>query len=428
MDYLGIVKSHVERLPLGAIIADPTEELPSVEWGPALSRVMEMASQLPDNGESVEEAIQTLMKPVDTFAKHVRNWAHQTARFDSHIADLRPKTVVIVMDFKEKIRKGKTTVQRQQDYFGGDYMSLMGAVVYYTEGGVSKKKNILFTSEDTNQDTDWVIQALDLVMETILDVAPDDVELEFWKDSGPHYHNNILLSKFKMLLQDNPKIAQIRDEYFEPGEAKSVVDQLFATVGGEITHYVGLGNQVNSAEDLQCALKELAHTTVLVHEPDRAEYTSSYEFYKGMTKYLSYSIARDDPRRKWRARLLTLCGASVVLHGSVITRDKKLSKEESVSLLGASLRRTTDAYNGASDLLTSLVNAKSGGVIENNDGFTVSKGKPNAAGEALVTRLAEHLSSVYPEDLRAGSSRPRLPTGWVALIIKTESLYANSSS
>ncbi|KAJ1447275.1 hypothetical protein M885DRAFT_501689 [Pelagophyceae sp. CCMP2097] len=375
-----------------------------------------------DSGEGVMDRIGEMQAPVNKFAKHLKNWGHQTRRFEDRIATLEPGTLLLVMDFKEKTRKGKSVAELQMDYFGGEYLSLMGVVVFYVEDGVTKRKNIMICSADGNQDTDWAAKAMDIALPMILALAPEDgVVLEMWKDSGPHYHNNIFLNKLKLILEAQPKILRINDEYFEPGEAKSVADQFFACVGSEIESWISLGNDLNTFGDLQRVLGQMSNTTAFELDIDRDQFTAEYEAHVGMSKYLSYTISRPD--FKWRARELTCAGPEVVLRGTAVTRDKKLDKGAALDLLAKSLARTTAVYGGASNILHKLIDSKKGGVRATNAGYTAPAGKANDAGAALVALLEAHFRAVYPvshqEALRA-SSNPRLPASWAAFLVKAE--------
>jgi hypothetical protein len=372
-----------------------------------------------DTAAEFAEKLSKLEAEVQTFEGHIVRWGHQTARYEKMVKTLTPGRRVLVVDFKEKMRKGVTTAQRQEDYFGGEYMSLLGIVMYHVEEtGIVQQKNMMVTSNDIKQDTDWFVQAIDLCIDDILEGAPPGVELVWWGDSGPHFHNNILLHKFKQLLLDYPVIGSIRDEYFEPGEAKAIVDTVFSRVGVECKAYIALGNRVDGPADLAKVLLQMKSTTAQVLDVDRAKFTATYEEYKGMQKYLSYSLLRSNGARalSWDAQPLTFGGAVTRLVGAEKTREKRLEKGEDSELLLASLRRTTDEYAGAADLASDLLDKKNGGVIKKNDVFKDVSGHMNAAGRVIVARLKTHLEVVY-----GGSAiKTRTPTGFIDLLIKAE--------
>ena len=66
----------------------------------------------------------------------------------------------------------------------------------------------------------------------------------FSTDNGPHYHNTAVLcylSEVKRLQQYNN---------FEAGEGKTVLDTHFAHISHKIVHYVPLGNDLETGEEL----------------------------------------------------------------------------------------------------------------------------------------------------------------------------------
>ncbi|KAJ1445700.1 hypothetical protein M885DRAFT_592158 [Pelagophyceae sp. CCMP2097] len=246
---------------------------------------------------------------------------------------------------------------------------------------------MMFTSDDIKQDTEW-----------------------------PHFHNNILLRKFKQLMIDYPIIGSIRGEYFEPGEAKAIVDMVFSRVGVECKAYIALGNRVDGPADLVKVMQQTTATTAQDLDVDRAKFTATYEEYKDMQKYLSYSLLRDDGLLSWNAQLLTFGGAATRLVGAEKTREKHLEKGEDANILLASLRWTAAGYAGAADLASDLLDKKNGGVIKKNDVFKDVSGNMNPAGRVIVARLKTHLEVVYSGD----AGKTRMPTGFIEMLIKAE--------
>jgi len=157
-------------------------------------------------------------------------------------------------------------------------------------------------------------------------------------------------------------------------------------------------------------------TTAQVLDVDRAKFTATYEEYKGMQKYLSYSLLRGDGPLSWNAQLLTFGGAVTRLVGAEKTREKRLEKGEDANILLASLRRTAAGYAGAADLASDLLDKKNGGVIKKNDVFKDVSGNMNPAGRVIVARLKTHLEVVYSGD----AGKTRMPTGFIELLIKAE--------
>jgi hypothetical protein len=159
-------------------------------------------------------------------------------------------------------------------------------------------------------------------------------------------------------------------------------------------------------------------TTAQVLDVDRAKFTATYEEYKGMQQYLSYSCERGGggAPSSWIARPLTFGGAATQLVGSEKAREKRLEKGEDAVILLASLRRTAPGYAGAADLASDLLDKKNGGVIKKNDVFKDVSGSINPAGRVLVARLKTHLEVVYSVD----AGKTRMPTGFVELLIKAE--------
>ncbi|KAJ1459527.1 hypothetical protein M885DRAFT_560295 [Pelagophyceae sp. CCMP2097] len=159
-------------------------------------------------------------------------------------------------------------------------------------------------------------------------------------------------------------------------------------------------------------------TTAQVLDVDRAKFMATYEEYKGMQKYLSYSLMRSNGARalSWDAQPLTFGGAVTWLVGAEKTREKRLEKGEDSDLLLTSLRRTTDEYAGAADLASDLLDNNNGGVIKKNGVFTDVSGHMNAAGHIIVARLKTHLEVIYG----GNAGKTRTPAGFIGLLIKAE--------
>ena len=432
-DYLNEVKRHVRELQPEQLVESPLEDLPRVDYDSVLGSLRHRISELgeaDDAADAFSEKLTKLLEPVEAYERHVMRWAHQEVRFDVSLSQLTAKKRILVLDFKEKIRKGRSTHERQMDYFGGEYMSLLGIVMYHVDGsGATVQTNYLFASNDTKQDTEWVCQALDVAMPKVLEGAPEGVVLELWKDSGPHFHNGILLAKLKQILLDKtPLVSAIRDEYGEPGHCKGPADQVFATVGKAIDSYISLGQNVDDAADLAKCLDGMARAFAKAIDIDRGAQLFPYKAFKGINSFLSFVLAGgSDPQ--WVARPLSYCGESVVMRGKVVLRERQLGRQEASRLLSAGLKRRANDYNGCVDCLGDLLDGRKGGIITKNDAFTNSvPGGPwslNAEGARLVQKLKFHFETCYSETIREralGSGSPRSPTGWANLIVKAEAL------
>jgi hypothetical protein len=425
-DLLSEVKSFVARLENEAVLQNPYEELPHVDYG-CLSLLYEELENhdLESSGPGgvINDRLEEYVAAVRAFERHIQRWGHQTARFEMMKAMLTTSRRLLVVDFKEKMRSGRSTAELQQDYFGGTYMSLLGIIMFYVDEDTGQvcRKNLMVTSNDTKQDTDWFVQCIDVTIGEILDGAPDGVELVWWGDNGPHFHNNILLAKLRSLLIEHPTIGSIRDEYFEAGEAKGDADQEFAKVSGECKAFIRVGGSIEEPAHLAIVLGKMMGTSPYVLEVDRDKFTSEYTSYAGMSQYSSYCITQDRP--VWVARPLTFAGKEVNLHGTLVYREKRASKGEAADLLSGSLARQVGGYGGAAELFADLTNKEAGGVLTKNDAFkTATTGQLNARGEMLVSRLTTHFEKVYSAAVqqRATKGKKRTPTGMIELLIKAE--------
>lgn len=78
--------------------------------------------------------------------------------------------------------------------------------------------------------------------------------LLFFTDNGPHYHNSAVLA---YLAEVNAVFGIELVEYnnFEAGEGKTVLDTHFAHVSHKLVHWVRVGNDLESGEQLSDLLE-----------------------------------------------------------------------------------------------------------------------------------------------------------------------------
>lgn len=208
---------------------------------------------------------------------------------------------VIILDFKQKLLKASSR-EPQSDFFAKKaFASLHGAAILTRETEAQRQSrraqeeatvvrhrkpsrvratttrrttevNVQFVdifSKDTVQDTQWVMQAIELICIHMTAYLPQITTLEIWTDNASNYHNTELL-RFCPLIFRSASLNLQKFRFFEAGEGKSLLDRHFATVRHGILRRLINGNPFEGIDDIRAILQELSSVHSYELTPERS--------------------------------------------------------------------------------------------------------------------------------------------------------------
>ncbi|RHZ62731.1 hypothetical protein Glove_335g14 [Diversispora epigaea] len=162
---------------------------------------------------------------------------------------------VIIVDYKMKILP-QSARETKAEFFGKRGWSLHSVLVY-TKNIEQNQMNVQtfdHWSDDTRQDAWYTASSLHTVFETI---NPKPKWVTIMSDNGMHYHCTelmLIVGKWKEWYNIIPR----KWVFLEAGEAKTAIDSHHTQISQAIKRYIKLGYDINSGDDIESAIKNMA--------------------------------------------------------------------------------------------------------------------------------------------------------------------------
>ncbi|RHZ49869.1 hypothetical protein Glove_510g27 [Diversispora epigaea] len=200
------------------------------------------------------------------FLSHQARKFYLNAQFKAILSELDSNGAVIIADYKMRVLP-QSARETKQDFFGKRGWTLH-TILFFTKNTNSNELNIEaydHWSLDTKQDAWFTASAFEAVFETI-EKKPKWIKII--SDNGPHYHNSELMAIISHWY--NWYNIEVRSWlFFEPGEAKTIIDSHHAAITHAIKRYLRIGYDISSGEDIVQAAKGLSGTSLANLEPNR---------------------------------------------------------------------------------------------------------------------------------------------------------------
>jgi hypothetical protein len=137
------------------------------------------------------EDMVVLQRSVQLYEEHKRHANEQRELYRKHLKDPSEGTLVLVADFKEKIKLGGGPRERGQTFFSKSARSVLGITVVYKDKKTKEivKRNINFVSKCLNNDGLFVRECIDMLLQQRWIQDEGFQKLLFWCDCGPHFRN-----------------------------------------------------------------------------------------------------------------------------------------------------------------------------------------------------------------------------------------------
>jgi len=234
-----------------------------------------------------------------SFMGHRFRTAHTKQIHAQALQSISETHCVIILDFKQKLFR-ESGREAQQDWFGKNaFASLHGAAILTqqqathrialisqdTPSGRYRKPNskkrtsqrvstevqvefIDIYSQDTTQDSIWVMNAVELVSLHLSINMPHLISVEIWCDNATCYHNSEFSRFAPLIFQQNGLLLRSM-RFFEAGEGKSLLDRHFATVRHSVLERITSGHSFESLIDIREVLERLSSVHCYQITPNR---------------------------------------------------------------------------------------------------------------------------------------------------------------
>jgi hypothetical protein len=411
----------------GGLLTDDSLKVPGSLWD--LMEVRDISwDDLSDSEYDEQQELDALLGKLQaacvTYEEHIKNWGHQSVRFLQYMEARIRWRMILVIDFKEKIRTKQTATQRQRDYFGGAYMSLFNCTVYVvsSDGQIHSRYIDILDELDTHQDTYWVQAAFrilvdhlqDLILEFLVDLEEGLEEVVGWSDNGPHFHNALFVGGLLTWLK-NVMAVLVNWNFFEPGEAKSICDQHFAVVSGACKRFIGTGMVVVGVDDVRRIIQNLENTVVCLNIVDRSQEPEEYMAFKMINSYKQFILKPGDDTIY--CRKLTDTGDLEVLEESGVkyrvAHNKKVTSGENGADFVKMLYKHADREEA--DVWAHMLVHK-GKLISRSESFT-------AAQTEKCMQFLKNIALEFPEDVRGNvkdGAKARKPHTYAAYLVSLQ--------
>ncbi|UZO23826.1 uncharacterized protein OCT59_016156 [Rhizophagus irregularis] len=183
-----------------------------------------------------------------------------------NLDELDEDGAVIIVDYKMRILP-HTARETKSQFFGKRGWTLHSSLVY-TKDITNNKLDIQVYdhwSDDTGQDAWFTASSLHTVFEN-LDPKPKWITIML--DNGPHYHCTelmLIIGQWKEWYDIVPR----KWIFLEAGEAKTLIDSHHAQISQAIKRHVKLGCTIESGDDIEAAIHDIAGTKVANLLPNR---------------------------------------------------------------------------------------------------------------------------------------------------------------
>lgn len=159
------------------------------------------------------------------FLAHQARKTYLNAQFNAQLLELDERGALLLADYKMKILP-KSAREKKEQFFGKRGWTLHTIIVFTKKNTVVEVQAFDHWSLDTRQDAWFTASSFDAVFEA-LEHKPEWIKI--FSDNGGHYHCSEMMAIVRNWHQWYD--IDVRGWYFfEPGEAKSLVDSHHATV------------------------------------------------------------------------------------------------------------------------------------------------------------------------------------------------------
>jgi len=238
-------------------------------------------ANVPNKNDLYRVKVEDLPRAAKAFVAHRMRTASTQKKHNEALRKINESHALIILDFKQKLIKEQFR-ESQANFFGKSaFASLHGAAVltqqteaqrlaliqqvdgekaevkyHYikqksnrnneSDTTIQRQKipvNIEFVdvySSDTQQDSMWVNNVLELIACHLKTNTPNIKTVELWCDNASCYHNNEV-ARFAPVIFHLKELYLQSVTFFEPGEGKSLLDRHFASVRHAITRRLADG-------------------------------------------------------------------------------------------------------------------------------------------------------------------------------------------
>ena len=159
------------------------------------------------------------------FLAHQARKTYLNTQFNAQLLELDENGALVIADYKMKILP-KSAREKKEQFFGKRGWSLHSIIVFTKKDTVVEVQAFDHWSLDSRQDAWFTASSFDAVFETI-ERKPEWIKI--FSDNGGHYHCLEMMAIVRNWHQWYN--IDVRGWYFfEPGEAKSLVDSHHASV------------------------------------------------------------------------------------------------------------------------------------------------------------------------------------------------------
>ncbi len=233
----------------------------------ACSQLFQLSQQLRDFIPELE--VNDIEARLLFWMSHQARKKYLAQQFNAALSLLDMNGAVILCDYKMKILK-RTAREKKADWYGKRGFALHTILVITKQENNSKLQVRAFDhwSEDGKQNIFFTVSSFDVVLTQLRQEGIQWVRC--FSDNGAHYHGSALMAiacKWYRWYS-----IEIRGwNFFEAGEAKSIVDTHHATLSQAITRYVRIGNDIIKGTDIEKATQNLKGTYIRHIKPDRSK-------------------------------------------------------------------------------------------------------------------------------------------------------------
>jgi hypothetical protein len=180
------------------------------------------------------------------YKRHLEITEYQRDCFKAQVDLLQTNQCIIIMDFKQNIKLGGSSMETSRDFYSKPEVSIFGFSVHYYDTNLHReKKSISFVSENLTHDTHFVKSAIvELLEKQFLSHINN---FSFWSDCGNHFRSKELIYFILKDLKSMFSLDTIQMNYFPEYHGKNEVDGNF----GVLTRWFRDGELNDRAQDIE---------------------------------------------------------------------------------------------------------------------------------------------------------------------------------
>ena len=165
--------------------------------------------------------------------------------------NLKDGECVVVMDFKENVQMGGSSLEIDRDFYGKQPASVFGLVMFFKKDGKVKKVHHDFVSDVLNHDSKFVNECMSKFVNSSDFVNNKFQRLMFWMDNGPaHFRTYEMVATF-VSLERSLRNVKVEFNFFCEYHGKNECDSHFSSLTGYLKrHETCHEERVSSVDDL----------------------------------------------------------------------------------------------------------------------------------------------------------------------------------